>query len=273
MSEYSEFRTFLSVRIIQRHLNRWSVRYGNGKTIRVDGDLGAKTFSLFMDYSKAQENLPEGFMRWPKQRRYIAAQQLLLKELGYNPGSIDGYYGPNTDAAKDTWQLQLLSSDGHVTPEEHETWPYERNCPDYYGAIGTNHTLLTLPYAMKLTWKPSEVVKRITINSKCAESAERVLKNVLSYYGLDKIRYLGLDMFSGCYNPRYKRNGHTWSMHAFACAIDFYDTQNQYHWHDDKAVFAKPEYDKWWEFWEEEGWVSLGRERNFDWMHVQAARI
>ena len=25
--------------------------------------------------------------------------------------------------------------------------------------------------------------------------------------------------------------------------------------------------------WEEEGWISLGRARDFDWMHVQAARL
>ena len=41
----------------------------------------------------------------------------------------------------------------------------------------------------------------------------------------------------------------------------------------DKATFAKPEYERWWQCWEEEGWLSLGRTRNFDWMHVQAAKL
>ena len=40
-----------------------------------------------------------------------------------------------------------------------------------------------------------------------------------------------------------------------------------------EAEFAKPEYDKWWECWEDEGWTSLGRTRDFDWMHVQAAHL
>ncbi|MCF8078467.1 MAG: hypothetical protein K9K88_04215 [Desulfobacterales bacterium] len=44
-------------------------------------------------------------------------------------------------------------------------------------------------------------------------------------------------------------------------------------WGRDRAHFARTEYDAWWRLWEEEGWVSLGRQRNFDWMHVQAAQL
>ena len=40
-----------------------------------------------------------------------------------------------------------------------------------------------------------------------------------------------------------------------------------------RFAFARPEYNMWWKLWEEEGWVSLERQRNFDWMHVQAARL
>lgn len=37
--------------------------------------------------------------------------------------------------------------------------------------------------------------------------------------------------------------------------------------------FCKPDYINWRECWEKEGWVSLGRQRNYDWMHVQAAKL
>ena len=40
----------------------------------------------------------------------------------------------------------------------------------------------------------------------------------------------------------------------------------------DEARFAEPQYDAWWALWEEAGWISLGRTRNYDWMHVQACR-
>jgi hypothetical protein len=62
-------------------------------------------------------------------------------------------------------------------------------------------------------------------------------------------------------------------MHIWGIAMDYDPNRNKLRWNSDKAVFAREEYRRWWEFWEEEEWVSLGRSRNFDWMHVQAARI
>lgn len=49
--------------------------------------------------------------------------------------------------------------------------------------------------------------------------------------------------------------------------------RNRLKWGRDRASLARPEYDPWWRCWEEEDWVSLGRARNFDWMHVQAAKV
>lgn len=272
MSEFSNFHTFLSVKEIQRFLNRWSTRYGDQRELIVDGKLGPNTFTLLLDFSIEQPFADSNkAMNWSKARRYVAGQQLILRQLEFNPGEIDGYYGPATASAVECWQTSLLGQQ-RVTASEHVPWPRERDCEDFYGKIGTNHTLLTLPYPMRLTWKQNTILKRISVNGRCAESLERVLVAVRDNYG-DDVKKLGLDLFSGCYNPRYKRNGTTWSMHAYACALDFYHTKNRYRWHDDQAVFARPEYDDWWKCWEDEGWVSLGQERNFDWMHVQAAQL
>ena len=41
----------------------------------------------------------------------------------------------------------------------------------------------------------------------------------------------------------------------------------------DRARFARPAYAPFWRLWAEEGWLSLGHARDFDWRHVQAARL
>jgi hypothetical protein len=55
--------------------------------------------------------------------------------------------------------------------------------------------------------------------------------------------------------------------------VDWDPANNKLKWGKDKATLAGPEYDFWWQCWEEEGAVSLGREQNRDWMHVQFARL
>jgi hypothetical protein len=42
------------------------------------------------------------------------------------------------------------------------TWPTQAECRRFYGAPGTNQTILTLPYAMTYDGKP---VTRMTINT------------------------------------------------------------------------------------------------------------
>jgi len=83
---------------------------------------------------------------------------------------------------------------------------------------------------------------------------------------------LKLDLWGGCLNVRRMRGGRKYSTHSWGIAVDYDPLHNRLKWGRDKALFARPEYNKWWEFWEKEGWVSLGRTRNFDWMHIQAAK-
>jgi hypothetical protein len=153
------------------------------------------------------------------------------------------------------------------------TWPRQRECAAYYGKPGTGHSLLDLPYPMRIAWEPHVSIRRITIHEKCAASAARVLERTRAHYGVENIRELGLDLFGGCFNNRPMRGGTALSMHAYACAIDFDPARNLLKWNGRKARLAQPDAARFWEFWEEEGWVSLGRTRDFDWMHVQAARF
>jgi hypothetical protein len=152
-------------------------------------------------------------------------------------------------------------------------WPRQRECASFYGAPGTGHALIDLPYPMRIAWDPHVAIRRITIHRRCSDSACRVLTKVHTFYGHEQIRDLGLDLFGGCFNNRPMRGGTALSMHAFACAIDFDPARNLLKWSHAKARLARPDAARFWELWEEEGWLSLGRARDFDWMHVQAARF
>lgn len=149
-------------------------------------------------------------------------------------------------------------------------WPTQAGARAFYGKPGTNQVILQLPYRMTYDGKP---VTRMTINVKCAKSAERALTKIAKEYSEEDRAKLGLSIFGGCYNNRPMRGGTQLSMHAYACAIDFDPARNQLKWGREKARLAKPDCEAFWRAWEEEGWVSLGRARNFDWMHVQAARL
>lgn len=72
---------------------------------------------------------------------------------------------------------------------------------------------------------------------------------------------------------RKMRGGSKWSMHAWGIAIDIDPSNNRLRWGKDKARLARPEYDEWWQIWEGHGWTSLGRVKDYDWMHIQAARL
>lgn len=155
-----------------------------------------------------------------------------------------------------------------------QQWPTQAQARKFYGAPGTGHAKLVLPFPMYLAWDRNVVLKQFTIHERCVASATRVFNRILEYYpGAQQRAALGIDVFSGCYNNRVMRGGSQLSMHAFACAIDFDDQRNQLKWNSKQARLAKPDAEMFWKAWEDEGWVSLGRARNFDWMHVQAARL
>jgi hypothetical protein len=148
-------------------------------------------------------------------------------------------------------------------------WPRQSECASFYGKPGTAHTSITLPYPVRLSWDLKTSLSHFAIHEKCAESALKVLNRVKDIYGVEKIKELRLDLWGGCFNNRRMRGGTQLSMHAYACAIDWDPDHNQLRWskHDappDSPSLARDEYKPWWEAWEAEGWVSLGRTRDRD---------
>ncbi|WP_300804485.1 M15 family metallopeptidase, partial [uncultured Akkermansia sp.] len=67
--------------------------------------------------------------------------------------------------------------------------------------------------------------------------------------------------------------GKSKSMHAWGIALDFDPVRNSYSCKAPHAGLSRPECEEWWRIWEAHGAVSLGRERNYDWMHLQFARL
>jgi len=92
---------------------------------------------------------------------------------------------------------------------------------------------------------------------------------LLVLYGYDKLKELGIDLFGGCFNYRKMRGGSSYSVHAWGLAIDLDPARNTLNETSKTARFARPEYKALIDIFYKHGFVSLGREANYDWMHFQ----
>lgn len=249
----------------------------------VDGQLGSNTYgAVTQALLKRKDVLPADWQGWPNTRKTVAYLQCLCRERKIDVGVIDGYWGPQTDFAVDSLsqflkknQMPPLWRDDTPLVVNPNHWPgqNEADLNAFYGAVGENQVKLALPYPHRLSWDLRQTVNSFSCNAKVHDSALRVLTKVFDHYGMERIKELQLDRWGGCLSVRKMRGGANWSMHSWGVAIDYDPDRNQLKWGRDRAVFARPEYNDWWRCWEEEGWVSLGRTKNYDWMHVQAAKL
>ncbi len=270
-----------AIRLVQRHLKASGHEPG-----AVDGDLGPNTeAALDRLLADRMEDLKPGaadaIRNGSRKRKLTAAIQLLAHDADIDAGPVDGLWGPQTDYGFDALQhVEEYDKPPRNWRDPSEIpnpngWPVEQEeaLMDVYGEPGENQTMIELPYPHRLAWDQRQIVTRTQCHERVADSVVRVLENVHEHYGMDRIRELRLDLYGGCFNKRRKRGGSAWSTHAWGIALDYDPEHNRLQWGRDRAAFARPEYDAWWAFWEEEGWISLGRAKNFDWMHVQAARV
>jgi hypothetical protein len=245
---------------------------------QIDGIIGPNTrnaINAFLDSGGITNR-----SRWSNTRTVIAAKQLVCRELGIEVGAIDGFMGPQTRYAFEVFSGKNTPIDRSPKPDDRlpvqsNRWPRqtESEMNAFYGRPGENHTMIDLPYTMKIAWNKKQKINRFVINSRCAESALRCFERVAATYDARQRADMGLDLFGGCFNHRKMRGGTQLSTHAFAIAIDFSPEENQLRWDASRARLAQPDAIPFWEIWESEGWVSLGRARNFDWQHVQACRL
>ena len=105
------------------------------------------------------------------------------------------------------------------------------------------------------------------------DSLRNIFANTLQHFGLQQVQALRLDQFGGCLNVRPRRGGNTYSVHAWGAAVDLDPVNNALRWDRSRAACAKAAYEPFWKIVEEQGWTSLGRQKDYDWMHFQAASL
>lgn len=274
-----------AVRILQTELERIGTYSGP-----VDGKLHpelAATIAGMIENRRA--DLSSDPADWSDKRKRVAAFQLICKDGEFDPGPIDGLWGQRTESAyfaidffHDTGERLINFRDIEPSGDNPNNWPADSSnqseVMDFYdfnpnrgGEPAT--VIVDCPWQLTLDFNRSVKTQRIGCHPKVADSLNRVLTKIHSHYGTDEINELGLNIYGGCKNVRRKRGGSTWSTHSFAAAIDWDPANNKLQWGFDRAHMARPVYLPFWQAWEEEGWTSLGRAKNFDWMHVQAVRL
>jgi peptidoglycan hydrolase-like protein with peptidoglycan-binding domain len=221
--------------------------------------------------------------------------QQYLFDLQLYDGVVDGTIGPKTRAAITKFQtMNGLPSNGEldqVTIDEFEEhlqdnpnsvgeeyvvpytfWPKEttENLLRYYGPVGENQVRIDVPYRMVLAWDTDTELNKITCHKKVAESLYSALENVSYLYSEKDIIKHGFHLFGGTLNVRKIRGGNRWSTHSWGIAIDIDPARNGLKLPWNKAYLGRPECRDFVECFKQEGWYSLGLEKNYDAMHLQA---
>lgn len=171
----------------------------------------------------------------------------------------------------------ILGSQFHDGRHAASGWPTEREVlsgHSIFGQPGDRGSLVSipLPYPLRPSWSPDTELSSITCHRLIAGPLTRIFQRTLEHYGMERIRELRLDIYGGCFNNRPIRGGSRPSLHAWGIAVDLDPERNTLYMSAPEAAFSGPEYDAFWSIVEKEGAFSLGRERNYDWMHFQFAR-
>lgn len=272
------------IRLVQRKLTEFGDYSG-----AIDGIRGDMTHAAVVQgMDKLGQGVPDGFADWSGKRQTTAFLQAYAQSEGIDAGAIDGLYGPQTDFAADALDQKLTTgSVRHFVDETAEAknpneFPPETRSQSeliaFYGQPGkkdgSNRPLMErvpMPWTMKLAWDKSSKRSFLWAHKKTVPSLKRVLERIDAAYSDAQVSDLGLDLFGGDYNPRIMKGATRASLHSWGIAYDFDPARNSLHANRHQARLGQRDAIPFWEAWESEGWCSLGRVRNYDWMHVQAA--
>jgi hypothetical protein len=128
---------------------------------------------------------------------------------------------------------------------------------------------INLPYPMRLAWDTDTKVTKMRCHKLVADKFLAVFNEIHRVYGYNKIVELGIDLFGGCFNFRKMRGGNNWSTHSWGISVDLDPARNKLKETSRTARFARPEYKPMIDIFYKHGFISLGREKNYDWMHFE----
>lgn len=134
---------------------------------------------------------------------------------------------------------------------------------------GTYLTGIDLAYPMRVAWDKDTKIKRMLCHKLIAPQLKAVFEDILKWYGYEKLVELGIDLYGGCFNYRKMRGGSEWSRHAWGIAIDLDPERNQLKETHKTARFARAEYAVMIDVFYDHGFLSLGKEKDYDWMHFE----
>lgn len=159
-----------------------------------------------------------------------------------------------------------------------------------YGNPGELNNLvsLTLPYPFLLDWDLNTSTSKMVCHKLVADQFRNIFTDILSHYGITKITELGINQTGGCFMNRPKRGYESQftaaiergdkdaaaaylSTHSWAIAIDLDPNRNLLRETAKTARFARPEYKPMIDIFYAHGFLSYGREKNYDWMHFETA--
>ena len=249
----------------------------------IDGKIGPNTLKAI---SKLLDKNNIDCSKWNNARKTMAAEQLVYKAQKIYTGAIDGLFGPSTAHAREAYAATLVLNwrdkedivpvkpiPVKTTSTTVHNWPKQADCTSFYGRPGTNQVKCEVPFTMVLAWDTKQKLTSYSCHKLVKEPMERIWNRTLEHYGYDKIVDLRLHYFGGCLNVRKMRGGSAWSMHSWGISVDIDPDRNALKMNKKEATMSKPAYDKFWQFVYDEGAISLGKERDFDWMHFQFARL
>ncbi len=186
----------------------------------------------------------------------------IQKHLGV---SADGIIGPITIEAL---YRELGIQQSPIWPTQAEV----RSGNSIFGSAGDEGNLVAISPAYPLFYE-GKSVSSIRVHRAIALHVQQVLREVLAHYGMEEIQRLGLDQYGGSYAYRKITGGSALSIHSWGIALDWAPASNGYSTKAPRASLSHTDCQKWWEIWEAHGATSLGRERDYDWMHVQFAAL